>query len=204
MKMKKISLLLVVLATSCQPKMKAQRMTIDEGDKKAMNITNEWVVTDTNLAVKSIVDKINNQGRFRRYMGGYVARAPKMFVGIIENRTSEDNFPIEALNNKLLSVLFENGDFDLISAKDRDRILKEINYQNSGMVRASDIKSVGKASGADLMLNGEVIMEAKTLSGQTIKEYSIAIRLVDIESGEEVARVSYDTTKYSKQKKIGW
>jgi hypothetical protein len=184
--------------------MQAERMTTGEGDKKALNITNEWVATDTDLAVKSIIEKLSNHGRYRRYLREHNNRVPKIFVGEVENQTSEDNFPIMAFNNKILNELFETGDFDLISAKDRDRIIKEIKYQNSGMVKASDIKSIGKASGADLMLNGEIIMEDKILDGKTLKEYSVNIRLIDIESGEEVARALYETTKYSKRKKIGW
>ena len=131
-------------------------------------------------------------------------KIPKLFIGEVENQTSEDNFPVQALNNKILNEFFDSGNFDLISIKDRDRILNEIRYQNSGMVKEEDIKSIGKASGADLILSGEVVMEEKRLSGKTLKEYSLSMRLVDIESGEEVSRALYETTKYSKQKKFAW
>ena len=40
------------------------------------------------------------------------------------------------------------------------------------------------------------------MGGQTLKEYSVVIKLTDIESGEEVSRVTYETTKYSKQKRF--
>ncbi|MDR1926072.1 MAG: penicillin-binding protein activator LpoB [Endomicrobium sp.] len=203
--MKKIFLIVLVVAvSSCAPKIKAQRLSTDAGDKKAMNITDEWLTTDTNLASKSIIEKIMNHGRFKRYLRENNYKTPKIFVGEIENKTSEDNFPVVALGNKILNDLFENGEFDLISAKDRDRILKEIKFQNDGMVKASDIKSIGKASGADLILFGEVVMEQKTSNGQTLKEYSLSVRLVEIESGEEVSRTLYEATKYSKRKKVGW
>ena len=70
------------------------------------------------------------------------------------------------------------------------------------MVKEEDIKSIGKASGADLILFGEVIMDEKRMGGQTLKEYSVIIKLTNIESGEEVSRVTYETTKYSKQKRF--
>ncbi|MDR0571447.1 MAG: penicillin-binding protein activator LpoB [Rickettsiales bacterium] len=203
--MKKIVLpLLVFLLASCGAKMKTERLSVSEGDKKAMTITDEWLITDTNMASKSIIEKILNHGRYKRYLREKGYKTPKMFVGEVENRTSEDNFPIVALNNRLLNDLFESGSVDLVSAKDREKILKEIKYQNDGMVKPSDIKSIGMASGADVMLFGEVVMEEKRLDGKTLKEYSISIRLVDIESGEEIARTLFETTKYSKRKKIGW
>lgn len=202
-----ITLLLItgmpLLITSCAPTMKAERMSSIAGDEKALSVTNEWVITDTNLASKELLNKLMNHARYRRYLLKFKNnQVPKLFIGEVENQTSEDNFPIQGLNNRLLNDLFETGEVDLISVKDRDRILKEIKYQNGGMVKASDIKSIGKASGADLILSGEVIMEEKRLGGKTLKEYSVSLRLVDIESGEEVSRALYETTKYSTQSKF--
>lgn len=200
--MKKICIALLLILTACGPTIKAQRMTTAEGDKKAMTITDDWVVTDTNLAVDYITDKLTNTGRYKRYLRENSYKTPKIFIGEVENNTSEDSFPISALNNKILDYFFESGDFDVIDQKNRKKLLEEIRYQNSGMVKEEDIKSIGKASGADLILFGEVIMDEKRMGGQTLKEYSVIIKLTDIESGEEVSRVTYETTKYSKQKRF--
>lgn len=200
--MKKICIALLLVLTACGPTIKAQRMTTAEGDKKAMTITDDWVATDTNLAVDYITDKLTNTGRYKRYLRENSYKTPKIFIGEVENNTSEDSFPISALNNKILDYFFESGDFDVIDQKNRKKLLEEIRYQNSGMVKEEDIKSIGKASGADLILFGEVIMDEKRMGGQTLKEYSVIIKLTDIESGEEVSRVTYETTKYSKQKRF--
>ena len=200
--MKKICIALLLVLTACGPTIKAQRMTTADGDKKAMTITDDWVATDTNLAVDYITDKLTNTGRYKRYLRENGYKTPKIFIGEVENNTSEDSFPISALNNKILDYFFESGDFDVIDQKNRKKLLEEIRYQNSGMVKEEDIKSIGKASGADLILFGEVIMDEKRMGGQTLKEYSVIIKLTDIESGEEVSRVTYETTKYSKQKRF--
>ena len=203
--MKKYILFFIVclFMSSCGPTLRAQRMTTEEGDKEAMTITDEWVATDTNLAVKSILKKLLNHRRYQEYLDTK-NNTPKLMVGIIENQTSEDNFPITALNNKLVNDIFESGDFNLISAKDRERVLNEIKFQNSGLVKESEMKKIGRMSGADLLMSGEVVMQDKILKGRTLKEYSLTIRLVDIESGEEVARALYETTKYSQKKGFGW
>ncbi|MDR2760570.1 MAG: penicillin-binding protein activator LpoB [Rickettsiales bacterium] len=193
-----------ILTAGCGPKIKSERLTVAAGDKKGMEITDEWLTTDTNLASKFLLEKLLSHNRYKRYLRERDYKTPRMFVGEVENRTSEDNFPITALNNKILNDLFETGDVDLVSAKDRDKILGEIKYQNNGMVKSQDVKSIGKASGADIMLFGEVIMEEKKLGGKTLREYSISLRLTDIESGEEISRALFETTKYSKRKKIGW
>ena len=67
-----------------------------------------------------------------------------------------------------------------------------------------DIKKIGKSSGADLIVFGNINMNPKTFMGKTTKDYSVNIRITDIESGEEVARTRYKLSKYSKRNKIGW
>ena len=72
------------------------------------------------------------------------------------------------------------------------------------MVRPEDIKKIGRASGADLIIFGNIRMKPETLSGKTIKDYSINIRMTDIESGEEVMRTRYKISKYSKRSGMSW
>ena len=202
---KQLSLLFILLAVSaCGPKFQAQRMTTAQGDIKAMEITDDWVSTDTDLAVDYMVDKLVNTGRYKRYLREHNYKIPKIFIGEVENNTSEDSFPISALNNKILDKFFEDGNFDVIDQKNRKKLLEEVKYQNSGMVKESDIKSIGKASGADLIMFGEVIMDEKRMGGQTLKEYTLSIKLTDIESGDEISRATYEVTKYSKQKRFSF
>ena len=47
-------------------------------------------------------------------------------------------------------------------------------------------------------------MKPETLSGKTIKDYSVNIRMTEIESGEEVMRTRYKISKYSKRSGMSW
>ena len=96
------------------------------------------------------------------------------------------------------------GDFILIDAAARDAILKEITYQHDGMVDPSTAKRIGKQTGADLMIFGNVYMKPETRKGKTIKQYSINIRMTDIEKGVEVMRARTKISKYSEQSGSGW
>ena len=86
----------------------------------------------------------------------------------------------------------------------RDKVLKEITYQNDGMVDPSTVKKVGKQIGADLMIFGNIYMKAETRDGKTIKQYTVNLRMTDIEKGIEVLRVREKLDKYSEQKATGW
>ena len=175
---------------------KAERLSTAEGDEKAMEITDEWLLTDTENAVNEIMKQLDTNRGFRQYMN-QLGHRPKLFIAEVQNETSEAYFPIDDMNDELLTQMSETGDFRLINAAARDRILKEIQYQNEGMVKPSDIRKIGKQTGADRM-------NPKTLKGKTIKEYTVNLRFTDIESGEEVARMRTKASKYSKRGGFGW
>lgn len=65
-------------------------------------------------------------------------------------------------------------------------------------------KSIGKQYGADLLVFGSVRMQPETRDGKTIKQYSVNMRMTNLETSEEVLRVRFKTQKYSEQSKSGW
>ena len=204
--MKKSLLFLVFagsLALSGCAGFKAERLSTAEGDEKAMSITDEWLLTDTENTVKDLLKKLDNHRGFQRFTNN-LGHRPKLFIAEVQNETSEAYFPIDDMNDEFLNEISASGDFILIDAKARDAVLREIQYQNDGMVKASDIKKVGKATGAEILVFGAVRMNPKTLNGKTIKEYTVNLRFTNIESGEEIARLRSKTSKYSERGGFGW
>ena len=72
------------------------------------------------------------------------------------------------------------------------------------MVDPKDVKRIGKMTGADLIIFGAVRMKPETRDGRTIKEYSVNMRMTDIETGVEVLRTRNKINKYSEQSSFGW
>lgn len=196
-------LLSATLALQGCASFKTERLSTAEGDEKAMEITDEWLLTDTQNTVGEIMKKMDNNRGFRNYLNE-LGHRPKLFIAEVQNETSEAYFPIDDMNDELLTQMSETGEFRLIDAAARDRILKEIQYQNEGMVKQSDIQKIGKQTGAELLIFGAVRMNPKTFKGKTIKEYTVNMRFTDITSGEEVARMRTTVSKYSKRSGLGW
>lgn len=204
--MKKILLTFTValmLATQGCSSFKAERLSTAEGDEKAMKITDEWLLTDTENAVKDILKQLDQHRGYQRWLA-QLGHRPKLFIADVQNETSEAYFPVDDLNDELLNDFSSSGDYVLIDAKARERILKELQYQADGMVKSSDIKKIGKQTGAEVLIFGAIRMQPKTLNGKTIKEYTVNMRVTDIESGEEIARVRHKASKYSKRGGLGW
>lgn len=203
--MKKLNFLLIllgILLTSCSS-FEAERVDNEESDEKALEITDKWVQGDTERVIKKILKAIDTHKGFKRYLANF-GKTPKVFIGEVQNLTSEAYFPINDLNDEFLNEISQSGDFILIDQAARDAILKEIKYQNDGMVDPSTAKTIGRQTGADLIIFGNVYMKPETRKGKTIKQYSINIRMTDIEKGVEVMRARTKISKYSEQSGSGW
>ncbi len=191
-----------LLISSCGS-FKAKRVSEDESDERALEITDKWVARDTETSVKKILKQLKVHKGFRRYLRE-LGRQPKVFIAEVQNQTSNAYFPIDDLNDELLNEFSASGDFVLIDAAARERILKEVTYQHDGMVSPSEAKQIGKQAGADLLVFGSVRMKPHSRKGKTIKQYSVNIRMTDIEKGVEVLRTRTKVNKYSEQSSSGW
>ncbi len=188
--------------TSCSS-FQAKRVSSTESDELAMEITDKWVNTDTVNSVKETLDQVARHKGMKRYLSK-LGRPPKLFIGEIQNQTADPYFPIEDFNDELLNEFSSSGDYILVDAAAREKILTEIQYQNDGMVDPDQVKTIGKAAGADLMIFGSIRMRPHVRSGKTIKEFSVNLRMTDIEKGIEVLRTRAKIQKYSEQSKSGW
>ena len=202
--LKQILLLLSLtfLLTSCGS-FKAKRVGSTESDEAALEITDQWVQGDTEKVGRDILKRMGNHKGFKRYLRKH-RRVPTVFIAEVKNMTSEAYFPINDINDEFLNEISASGDFTLVDANAREMILKELTYQNDGMVDPNTAKKVGRQTGADLMIFGNVYMKPKSRGGKTIKQYSVNLRMTDIERAVEVMRVRTKLSKYSEQSASGW
>lgn len=190
-------LLMAVSFTGCAS-FKAERVDDAKADEKAMEITDNWVDGDTIRVIDGSMKQMMAHKRYVEFKGNHGKKRIKLFVGEIRNNTAESYFPVKDLEDALLEKMSNSDDFTLIDAAKREALLKEITYQNDGMVDPKQAKKVGKQSGADLMIFGDINMKPETRDGKTIKTYTVNLRLTDIESAEEVCRTREKINKFSK------
>lgn len=192
----------LLLSTGCSS-FKAQRVDRNEGDEKALTITDKWVQRDTEDAVKDLVKQMERHPSFQEVLKNSKKKL-KIFIAEVQNETAEPYFPIRDINDELLNEFSYSGKFTLVDAEARGKLLKEIQYQNDGMVDPAQAKSIGKQFGADVLVLGSVRMQPESRDGKTIKQYSVNLRMTNLETSEEILRIRYKTSKYSEQSKTGW
>jgi penicillin-binding protein activator len=201
--MKLIALIgLLVISVSCGS-FKAKRVDAQTSDEKGLSITDNWMSADTSQAVADILKQIQAHKGFQRYLAQSGGNPPRLFIAEVQNQTSEAYFPIGDLNDELLNELSASGDFVLIDNAAREKILSEVKYQNDGMVDSKTAQQVGRQTGADIMIFGNVYMKPEKRSGKTIKEYSVNLRMTNIEKAVEVMRARTKVFKYSEKSSMG-
>ena len=194
-------LCLSFLATSCGS-FKAKRVDANESDEKGLSITDNWMSADTTQAIADVIKQMKAHPGFGKMKARH--GTPKVFIAEVQNQTSEAYFPIGDLNDELLNELSMTGEFELVDNQAREKILKEVTYQNDGMVDPATAKKIGKQTGADVMIFGNVYMKPEKRDGKTIKEYSVNIRMTDIEKATELLRTRTKVFKYSEKSSVGW
>lgn len=194
-----IGLVVAVLAVGLQgcSSFKAERVNDAKADDKAMGITDNWVDGDTIRVIDGSMKQIYAHKRFLEYDSKFSGKRIKVFVGEIRNNTTESYFPVKDLEDALLEQMSNSDQFTLIDADRRAALLKEITYQNDGMVDPAQAKKIGQQSGADAIIFGDINMKPETRDGKTIKTYTVNIHLTDITTSEEVCRVREKINKYS-------
>ncbi len=200
--MTKVLLLVFVLTGIGCSRFQAERVDAETSDQKALDITDNWVLKDTEKTVGEIIKQMKGHRGYKDVLRS--KKRPAIFIAEIQNLTSESYFPITDFNEELLTELSLTGDFVLVDERARKRILEEINYQNGGAVDPKTAKKIGKQTGADLLIFGNVHMKPESRKGKTIKQYSVNIRMTNLETATEVLRTRAKIHKYSNSKKFGW
>ena len=93
--MKKITFIVLMLsfmASSCSS-FKAKRVSAEESDELAMEITDKWVMRDTEISVKAILKQIQKHKGFQRFLAKHDGQ-PKIFISEVQNQTSDAYFPV--------------------------------------------------------------------------------------------------------------
>ena len=180
-----------------------KRIGDKRSDKEALLITDRWVMRDTENAVTDVIKQMKSHQGYTRYLAQKSGRVA-VFIAEIQNLTPESYFPITDFNEELLTEISKLGDFSLVDERARKRILEEVTYQNDGAVDPASAKRIGKQTGADIIIFGNINMRPETRDGKTLKQYSVNIRLTDIESALEIVRTRTKTHKFSETRSLGW
>lgn len=92
------------------------------------------------------------------------------------------------------SIFSEDGLLQIVTREHMDKIEKELNFQNSGIVNEKTILSVAKRLGAQLLVFGKI--------EEYNNGYMLRVRILDIETGSYLFRKYYDIKHSEKTEQL--
>lgn len=188
-----------VVLLSCDPAFQAEYSNPD-----AVEIVDDrWNETDARKTAEILINSMLSKpwlNEFNRTNG----KKPVLIVDDIENRTDE-HIDTKAIGEALLHELINSGQISFVDAARRDKILKEVKFQQeSGMVATESRKQTGRQKGADFFMLGAISSQVHTQGGLKTVTYQTLLQLTNLETAEVVWTQKYDIKKRFKRSGAGW
>jgi penicillin-binding protein activator len=148
-------------------------------------VDDRWSDTDARLTGEKMIKSALAKPWLPNWTTENKGKKPFLLVDEMENRTSEQ-IDTKALFEAVRNELLNSGRVRFLDGAQRDKILKEYKYQQSGVVRADQAKGPGKQFGADLYLVGALSSQVAQQGGYKTVTYQVEMRLTNIQTGEIV------------------
>lgn len=178
--MQKLSLLLLACALAgCQTR---QVTRLDPATE--IDLSGRWNDTDSRKVADQMIYDLFDSDAFKNYAKTRTGK-PVIVVGAIRNKTSEhidaDNFV-----KKFEVVIHNAGAAELVESSEfRDQLRVE-RLEQQEFADPATVKQMGKETGADLMLFGEITSETDTYNNKRVVNYITTLFLTDIETNKRI------------------
>ena len=129
---------------------------------------------------------------------------PVLFVDSIRNKSSE-HIDTEALTDSMRTQLLRSGKFRFVDMSKVQSIKDQLEYQQqSGMVNPAAMVRLGKQTGAQYMLYGNLASIVKDNGKVKDVFYQLTMNLMALESGVLIWADQQEIRKQSRKKTLGW
>lgn len=167
-------------------------------------ISDKWNETDARTTAEILIKSMIEKPWLENFKKSHNGNKPIVIVADIENRTDE-HIDTRALGESIRDEVINSGRIRFVDGKSRDKILKEIKYQNeSGMVSQNTAKKTGRQLGADFMLTGAISSNVQTQDGLKTVTYQTILQLTNLETAELEWSQKHDIKKRFKRSGAGW
>jgi uncharacterized protein (TIGR02722 family) len=147
-------------------------------------VDDKWNDSDARLAGETMIRSALSKRwlkEFRRETG----KRPFVLVDDFENRTSEQ-IDTKAIFESVRNELINSGEVRFLDGAQRQKILDEYKYQQSGVVKQGSAKGPGKQQSSDFFLVGSLSSLVSEADGYKTVTYQVEMRLTNIETSEIV------------------
>jgi uncharacterized protein (TIGR02722 family) len=146
-------------------------------------VDDRWNESDARLTGEQMIRSALAKPWLKEFVRESQGKRPFLLVDDFENRTSEQ-IDTKALFEAVRNELLNSGKVRFLDGAQRQKILDEYKYQQSGVVKQGSAKGPGKQHSADFFMVGAISSQVAEADGYKTVTYQVEMRLTNIETSE--------------------
>ncbi len=192
------SIMICLLPLGCTPGFEGEY----EDPAKQEIIDDKWNETDAHKTAEKMI-KGMVRGEWLKEFRKLKGTRPVIVLSEVENRT-EEHLDVKTLTEFIRDEMIKSKQVKFVSAKLRNKILQELDYQSSGSVNQNTAKKRGRHVGADFILSGSVSSQVHTQGEIRTVSYFTNLTLTSIETAIIEWSEKYEIKKKFRRSGSGW
>jgi penicillin-binding protein activator len=162
-----------------------------------IDLSGRWNDTDSRKVADQMIYDLFDSDSYQSYTKGKAPGKPVIAVGTIRNKTSE-HIDVDNFVKKFEVVIHNSGVADLVESSEfRDQVRVE-RLEQQEFADPATAKTMGRETGADLMLFGEITSETDTYNSRRVVNYVTTLFLTDVETNKRIWYGQNEIKKYVK------
>ncbi len=166
-------------------------------------IDDKWNETDARKTAEHMIKGMVEKPWLSGFQKGHKGNKPIIIVDDVENKTDE-HLDVKQLTDYIQDELINSGKVRFVNKAQREKLLAEIKYQQSGNVRTDQAKKTGNQLGADYILSGNISSQVHTMDERKTVTYFTTLTLTNVETFEFEWSTKYEIKKSFRRSGAGW
>jgi hypothetical protein len=168
------------LLAACATTPKVTR--VDAGE--TIDLSGDWNDTDSRMVAEEMVRDSLARPWLPEYQAAKKAK-PRVIVGLVGNK-SHEHINTETFVKDLERELTNSGQVRFVASKEQREEIREERKDQAQNADLKTAKSMGKETGADFMLKGQINTILDQAGKEQLKYYQVELEMIDVLTNEKV------------------
>lgn len=164
-------------------------------------LTDKWNDKDSQLVSEEMITDMLSFPWIRDYRSDNGGDKPTVIIQRVRNK-SHEHISADTFLNDLKRAIIRSGDARFVASSDaRDDVRNERADQE---LNARNAKAMGNETAADFALSGSINSFVDQLEGDRVTTYQVDLKLINMETNEEVWNGQKKLKKLQEKSSFGW
>ncbi len=172
---------------------------VDAGQEIAL--TDKWNDKDSQLVSEEMIGDMLSFPWIRDFKRDNGGDKPTVIIQRVRNK-SHEHISAETFLNDLKRAIIRSGDARFVASSDERADVREERADQE--LNAKKAKAMGNETAADFALSGSINSFVDQLDGDRVTTYQVDLKLINMETNEEVWNGQKKLKKLQEKSSFGW